>query len=111
MLQITEHKEGHTTTLKLSGRFDFQARKGFQTAIARAQSTNPHAIILNFSAVSFIDSSGLGMIMLIKKNWSSADCHLSLAVPPGYVKDVFDLAHLETMFSITAVEATIQPSR
>ncbi len=104
MLRITQSVQDQSVTLLLSGRFDFQARKAFQTAIAQAQSTDPREIILNFTDVPFLDSSALGLLMLVKKNWPDPNCQLRLAVPPGYVMNVLTLASMEKHFCISALE-------
>ncbi len=99
MLQITEHTKADSVTLLLTGRFDFQARKLFLTTFKQTQATNPKKIVLDFGNVPFMDSSGLGLLMLVKKDLGP-QCQLSLVVPQGYVKDVLLLANMDQQFSM-----------
>ncbi len=105
MFHSTQSVEGQTVTLHLSGRFDFQSRNDFQAAVAHAQSTNPREIILNFTEVPFLDSSALGMLMIVKRDWPDPTCQLSLAASPGYVMDVLNLASMDKYFSINELPA------
>ncbi len=104
MLHSTQSVQDQSVTLHFSGRFDFQGRNAFQTAVAQAQATNPRAIILNFSEVPFLDSSALGMLMIVKRDWPDPTCQLSLAVPPGYVMNVLNLASMAKQIPIIEVE-------
>jgi len=94
MIQITDRVEADRTILTLSGRFEFQARKPFQAAIENAKRSNPRQIILNFSEVPFINSAGLGLLMVAHTSLLEDNIHLSLEVMEGYVLQVFTLANI-----------------
>ena len=64
MATISEQMNGDQITLFLSGRVEVPIRKAFLTAIEQAKQSNPQKTVLNFSDVSFIDSAGLGLLML-----------------------------------------------
>lgn len=106
MLNISSSMQDKIHTLKLSGRFDFHVRKSFQTAIEQARAAESRRIILNFVDVPFIDSAGLGLLMLAKKNLVDSQCELTLAIPPGYVMEVMNLANMGKMFPIISVVET-----
>ncbi len=106
MLNISSSVQDKIHTLKLSGRSDFQGRKSFHAAIEQARVAESRRIILNFVDVSFIDSAGLGLLMLAKKNVVDTQCELTLAVSPGYVMEVLNLANMGKMFSIISVLET-----
>ncbi len=83
MPKVSEHVKDGRTTLFLSGRFDFPIHKAFQAAIEHAKHSKPRIIALNFTDVTFIDSAGLGMLMLAFNNVKEAEINLILEVPPG----------------------------
>lgn len=57
-------KEGSTVTAVLSGDIDHNSAKGIREEIDRyIELCRPELIILDFSRVSFMDSSGIGLIM------------------------------------------------
>ena len=117
MIQITHRVEADRTILTLSGRFEFQARKPFQTAIEQAKRSNPRQIILNFSEVPFINSAGLGLIMVTHNSLLADNIRLSLEVTEGYVLQVLTLANIGQKIPIsvknpkidTKPSATIPP--
>ena len=88
----------------LSGRFDFHTRKLFPVALKKAQATNPKEIVLNFADVLFIDSAGLGLLMLAKKDLQDPTCQLTLAIPQGYVMEVMNLASMAKQIPIIETE-------
>jgi anti-anti-sigma factor len=95
MIQITDRVEADRTILTLSGRFEFQARQPFQTAIENAKRSNPRQIILNFSEVPFINSAGLGLLMVAHTSLQKDNIRLSLEVTEeGYVLQVLTLANI-----------------
>ena len=56
-------------------------------------------IVLNLSAVEFLDSSGLGAVVTAMKALN-ADCHMELAGLTPTVEKVFRLTRLDTVFKI-----------
>lgn len=57
-------KDGSTVTAMLSGDIDHHSARGMREDIDRyIELSRPSMLILNFSKVSFMDSSGIGLIM------------------------------------------------
>lgn len=109
MLQIAERFERDRTILTLSGRFDFRARQPFQASIEQAKRSNPQEIILNFSKVHFINSAGLGLLILAHKNLKEVNIALSFEVSEGYVWQVLTLAHIDQTIPMILID-TPKPS-
>ena len=62
MLQTT--KQGDALTVYLTGEIDHCVAEGLRNEIEMLiVAHNPHRLILDFSQVSFMDSSGIGMII------------------------------------------------
>ena len=93
-LQIVEQVNADVLVFMLTGQLDFQARQLFNHAIEKAISTPVKHLILNFSQVSFINSAGLGLLMLAHNKLEKADIRLSLEVPDGFVREVMSLTNL-----------------
>ncbi|MDH5575073.1 MAG: HDOD domain-containing protein [Nitrospirota bacterium] len=108
MLHITERVEGDRTLLTLSGRFEFLAGKPFQIGIEHAKHSSPREIILNFSDVPFINSVGLGLLLLTQKHLEEANICLSLEVSEGYVSQVLGITQIDKTIPIVVIDA--QPS-
>ena len=64
MLQVREQNQHQTKVLTLTGQFNRNTTSGIQARILAAQETGCHHIILDFSGVTGIDSTGLGELFL-----------------------------------------------
>ena len=71
-MQVSEQVNADRVVLHLNGKFDFHARKVFNSAVEHAKVSHPDQIVINFSKVSFVDSAGLGLLLLVHKQLSPA---------------------------------------
>ena len=90
--------KGEVMTASLSGELDHHTARDMRNAIDNAVELNmPSLLILDFSGISFMDSSGIGLVMgryrLISKN--GAQLHITGASPQIY--KVMRLAGLERL--------------
>ena len=100
----TQQMMDNKLVLTLSGRFDFQARKPFEKAIRQVQATHHRDIILNFAQVPFIDTTGLGLLVLAHKKLLLTHQHLILVAPQKQVVHVFELTNFHKMVPFGATE-------
>lgn len=64
MTQVTIHQEGKTMVALLSGEIDHHGAAELREQIdARVSAVAPAVLVLDFSAVTFMDSSGIGLIL------------------------------------------------
>jgi anti-sigma B factor antagonist len=61
-------------------------------------------IIINISAVTFIDSSGIGSLMAISHALNQKDDFFALCSPQNPVKHILDVSHLKIAFRIFDTE-------
>jgi len=104
-MQITQQEKAGTMVFTLSGRMDFQARHEFPQAMDNAKLARPNRIVLNFSQVSFIDSGGLGLLLLAHKSLKEDKIRLSIDVTEGYVKKILTLRNIGEKIPISIIEA------
>jgi len=98
-LSLSNDTNGLSVTVNAT-RIDAQAALKFKDAIHDA--LNSHAasrVILNLAHVDFIDSSGLGAIVAIKKHLGSNRQIDLCALTPG-VDKVFRLTRMDSIFAI-----------
>ena len=70
---------GGTLTVFLSGEIDHHTAAGIRLkADTEIIKQTPQAVVLDFSDVSFMDSSGVGLVMGRYKLCSSQECSLSV---------------------------------
>jgi anti-sigma B factor antagonist len=114
MLAVREHSHQNTKILDLSGRFDAYSKLGLEVAILGAKEMGCQHIVLNFSDITWIDSSGLGQLFLWYHNMRLEHVHLSIVSPQSAVKNLLESVHLSEIVPIyqserEAVEAHATP--
>jgi len=93
---------GEVVTAYLKGELDHHSAREMREAVDSAVELNmPTLLILDFSSVSFMDSSGIGLVMgrYKKLQKSGASLHISGVSPTIY--KVMRLAGLEKLAKIT----------
>ena len=99
--------EGETLTAFLSGEIDHhnsrEMRCEIDESIIRA---TPKVLELNFKDVSFMDSSGIGLIMGRYKLASSLGASVCVTEASGYLKRVMKLAGIDSIVSLNQGEKT-----
>jgi anti-anti-sigma factor len=94
MLQITEAE--HSVIVRISGKFDFRLIKDFQRVLERV----PRTWIIDLSDVNYVDSSGLGMLLLLREKVNGDANRVQLRGLRGQPRDVFVMARFDRMFKL-----------
>ncbi len=101
-MQVTVSTDGGKATLKLNGRFDFNTHRDFRSAydplIADAA---VRGVVVDFSGVDYLDSSALGMLLMLRDKMGGANKDVALAGVRGNVKQVLDIANFGKLFQIS----------
>lgn len=101
-MQITVEKRGETVKLTLNGRFDFSSHREFRNACDEAlQTPEIEEIEANFKQVDYLDSSALGMLLLLREKAHNANLKVSLTNCTGLVQQVLDVANFQRLFAIS----------
>ncbi len=98
---IKESIDGSAARLNLEGRFDFHSQQGFRSAY-ETMLTRPEIgeLMLDFSRVDYLDSSALGMLLLLREAAEAAGKQVRLANLSGVVKQVVEIANFGKLFTI-----------
>ena len=76
-------------------------RKYFRGEIDKAiRSHNPLTLILDYSQVTFMDSSGIGLVMGRYRIMSEMGGEVIVASPPAYIRKVLQLAGMHRLTKI-----------
>jgi len=101
-LEIDEMKQdGNATRLKLDGVVNIQTAVALRQRIKPLLNETHQSIHIDLAGVSFIDSAGLATLVE-GLQWSRADAgrHFVLSGLSENVRDIFELAKLDTIFEI-----------
>lgn len=89
-------------TLKLKGRFDFNAHREFRDGLDRLVATEgANGLVVDLSEVSYLDSSALGMLLLLRDRAKQANKPVALTGVKGNVQQVLEIANFGKMFTIS----------
>ena len=105
MLNIQTNQEGSASVVSIKGKINFevttQLRETIKEVIAAHQ---PKLLLINMEGISFIDSSGLGLLVAVRSSVDKSDGRLHLCCLQAQVKKVFDQTNLTNYFSIFDTE-------
>ena len=87
------------TVLILRGEFDLTGVEVFEQAVASVRPR--HALVLDLHELTFIDSSGLGALVLLHEQARSGGWSLLLAAPQPAVATVLQISGLAQRLTIT----------
>lgn len=94
-------KDGNKAVIKLSGRFDFNTHRDFRSAYEPLVADSAvREIRVDFEGVDYLDSSALGMLLMLRDKMNGASKEVSLANVKGSVKQVLDIANFGKLFKI-----------
>jgi HptB-dependent secretion and biofilm anti anti-sigma factor len=85
----------------MKGRFDFQIHKEFKEAYSRLfENADVRLIEIEMSKLDYLDSSALGMLMLLNERAKTVNKSIALVNPSGVVSQVLDVANFNRLFNI-----------
>ncbi|MGN0601934.1 MAG: anti-sigma factor antagonist [Oscillospiraceae bacterium] len=100
-VNISIDRESRKITAKITGDLDHHTAKYIRGDIdASIRETNPKTLILDFSAVTFMDSSGIGLVMGRYKIMTELSGEVLIANTPPYIRKVMQLAGLNKLCRI-----------
>lgn len=89
---------GEVVTAYLSGELDHHTAKEMREAIDKAVELNmPTLLILDFKDITFMDSSGIGLIMGRYRNLQKTGAELHITGTSPNIYKVFHLAGIEKL--------------
>ncbi len=100
MLLTSENTVKGIQILSFTGCFDKYAKDNLEAAIARAQKIGCHQIILNLARLSWIDSTGLGRILLTYYRLQPQGIRVSLIDPTPRVREMLELVHIPDIIPV-----------
>lgn len=91
----------HAARINMQGRFDFQVHREFKEAYMPLLD-NPavREIEVEMSRVDYLDSSALGMLMLLNERAKAVNKPVALLNTSGVVSQVLEVANFSKIFNI-----------
>lgn len=96
---ITQPDEA-TLLAKITGEIDHHTARWLRMDIDTAiQDKEPKKLLMDFSGVSFMDSSGVGLVMGRHKNMRERGGRVELKNMPDYIEKVMSLAGMDKLLN------------
>ncbi len=86
----------------LSDKLTSSDLSNFRELLSEIKQSTCKAVVLDLSNLDWIDSAGLGMLILAKELAEKEDMELVLRAPRGHVKSLLELGRFEKIFNIQA---------
>jgi anti-sigma B factor antagonist len=104
-IDIEEVEAGEHRTLRLAGELDITSAATLEAAVSRACSGGARSITMDLSGLSFIDSTGLAVIIHTSGLCSNRGCAFQLVRGPKAVQRLFELTGLDGVLPFIETEA------
>src|SRR6201999_1588311 len=99
-MQISERTEQDIPIVSISGDIDLETSPQLRDFLKPKSSAKTPALLLDFSGVNYIDSSGLATLIEYFQAVQGFKGKLALASLSPRVKNVFEIVRLEQIFSL-----------
>lgn len=100
-MQASISRDSGNAEVKLSGRFDFNAHREFRAAYEPIMAdAEIRTVTIDMAGVEYLDSSALGMLLMLRDKAAAANKTLKLCNVRGVVKQVLEIANFGKLFSI-----------
>lgn len=102
-MNIKMTTQGDKAVLHIHGRFDFNTHGAFRQFSEQALAApGTHTIEINLREVDYLDSSALGMLLLLReKAQRSGARQIQLSGATGLVQQVLEVANFSRLFAIS----------
>jgi len=100
-LTVGVTEAGDTATIYLNGSFVFQAHRDFKASYEHKLKQEHIAhLVIDFANVEYLDSSALGMLLVLKDKVETAKKTITLVRPNTVTAQTFDIAGFYKQFTI-----------
>jgi anti-anti-sigma factor len=96
-LRIAVSEQGTTSTVEFQGEWGLAERDAARDAVEQALERGPECVVLDLSRVTFIDSSGIHVVVTASKRCAERRIHIVIIPGPPQVHRVFEICQLTTL--------------
>jgi len=87
-----------SSTVRIDGRFDFQAHKEFRSVLDRILPGNKVAVVM--SGTEYMDSSALGMLLLLREKAGGDGAIVEITGGNDAIRNILRIANFHKLFRI-----------
>jgi anti-anti-sigma factor len=91
--------DGKSLTITIEGRFDFSAHQAFRGAYEKV-SPVPSEISVDMKGTTYLDSSALGMLLLLRDHSGGDSSNINLVGCNEDIRKILNISNFEQLFKI-----------
>jgi anti-anti-sigma factor len=98
-IQTHRSDDRHILTIRIEGRFDFSTHQAFRNAYEH-EDREVKGFIVDLSRTTYLDSSALGMLLLLRDYAGGDGARIELRNCNNDVRRILTISNFEQLFSI-----------
>lgn len=98
-ISINTSDDNKSSTIKINGRFDFSLHNDFRKAYKDVNLTSGQYIV-DLGGTDYLDSSALGMLLLLKEHAESQSSAVRLTNYSDDIKEILTIASFDKLFTL-----------
>jgi anti-anti-sigma factor len=106
---LQTESEGNSALVRIRGDLDLQVAQQVADELTRVESSGPDPLVLDLSSLSFMDSSGMGVIAAAHARAVEAGRRFLIVDPPPGVRRAFEMSGLDEVITIVDDLAAVYP--
>ncbi|WP_348529612.1 STAS domain-containing protein [Pseudomonas sp. RGM2987] len=111
MSVVTEvSPDGQKLTISIKGRFDFGRHQEFRESYERLN-MKPESIVVDLKEATYLDSSALGMLLLLRDHAGGDDSDIRIVNSNSDVKKILAISNFDKLFDIYPKEDKSEKDR
>lgn len=91
---------GEDMTIAIEGSFDFRTHMAFREVCQQAARLRPLRYVVDFRDTTYLDSSALGMLLLLRDQAGGDAANITLANANADVRKLLQISGFERLFEI-----------
>jgi anti-sigma B factor antagonist len=98
---VTTSAEGATVVVTVKGELDIASAPAIREALLRLVQDETPDLVLDVNGVTFVDSSGLAVLLMASRRWGDAGKRIVLRNPSRALLRVVDLTGARPAFDVS----------
>lgn len=98
-IAVSVSDDKKTVTIRISGRFDFSLHNEFRKAY-KDKSINGGEFFIDLKGTDYLDSSALGMLLLLKEHAESNSSKIKIINISNDIREILNIASFDKLFSL-----------
>jgi anti-anti-sigma factor len=101
-MQLDVSIVGDMATLRIEGRFDYKSQSVFRSGYEPLlDQLAVHTICVDLSKIVYMDSSALGILMVLREKALLSGKEVRLGAPTKTARQILEIANFEKLFKIS----------